>query len=112
MVTVIGSYLVGVRLRRREFPHFSCRPTWRFVKLCSGAHGPGHVTCCHVAHAPSRAERPTRFRTRSRRQDTGGVSGLKGRKIMALTHLRTYLNDHLAGSVVALDLLAHLEKEY
>ena len=31
---------------------------------------------------------------------------------MAYTHLATYLNDHLAGSVIALKLLAHLEDVY
>lgn len=31
---------------------------------------------------------------------------------MAKPHLATYLNDHLAGSVAALDLLAHLEKTH
>ena len=31
---------------------------------------------------------------------------------MANEHLETYLNDHLAGSVVALELLEHLESSY
>jgi hypothetical protein len=31
---------------------------------------------------------------------------------MANEHLATYLNDHLAGSVVALELLEHLESSY
>jgi len=31
---------------------------------------------------------------------------------MANDHLATYLNDHLAGSVVALELLEHLEETY
>lgn len=31
---------------------------------------------------------------------------------MANEHLATYLNDHLAGSVVALELLEHLEESY
>ena len=31
---------------------------------------------------------------------------------MANDHLATYLNDHLAGSVVALELLEHLESSY
>jgi Skp family chaperone for outer membrane proteins len=31
---------------------------------------------------------------------------------MAKEHLATYLNDHLAGSVVALELLDHLESSY
>lgn len=31
---------------------------------------------------------------------------------MANEHLTTYLNDHLAGSVVALELLEHLEESY
>ncbi len=31
---------------------------------------------------------------------------------MSQQHLATYLNDHLAGAVVALELLAHLEKLY
>jgi hypothetical protein len=31
---------------------------------------------------------------------------------MSDTHLTTYLNDHLAGSVVALELLAHLERAF
>lgn len=31
---------------------------------------------------------------------------------MAYKHLATYLNDHLAGSVIALKLLAHLENIY
>lgn len=31
---------------------------------------------------------------------------------MTTSHLSTYLNDHLAGSVTALELLAHLQKVY
>ena len=31
---------------------------------------------------------------------------------MARTHLATYLNDHLAGSVVALEMLEHLERAH
>ena len=31
---------------------------------------------------------------------------------MAKGHLATYLNDHLAGSVVVIELLEHFEKEY
>jgi hypothetical protein len=31
---------------------------------------------------------------------------------MAERHIATYLNDHLAGSVVALELLEHLESDY
>jgi hypothetical protein len=31
---------------------------------------------------------------------------------MARTHLATYLNDHLAGSVIALEMLEHLEKAH
>lgn len=31
---------------------------------------------------------------------------------MAENHIATYLNDHLAGSVVALELLEHLESDY
>ncbi|HEX7941938.1 MAG TPA: hypothetical protein VF488_09020 [Gemmatimonadaceae bacterium] len=31
---------------------------------------------------------------------------------MASEHLATYLNDHLAGAVAALDLMEHLEKAY
>jgi|RhiMetdeSRZDD1v2_1073273.scaffolds.fasta_scaffold609614_2 hypothetical protein len=37
---------------------------------------------------------------------------MKGRCPMANKYLATYLNDHLAGSVAAIELLEHLEAAY
>src|SRR5205085_7785795 len=61
---------------------------------------------------PGRAQRRTICTVGRKRQLPVRPVQMERSRGMSDQHLATYLNDHLAGSVVALELLEHLEKAH
>src|SRR5687767_1602244 len=66
----------------------------------------GESRCDAVGTVTAINERGSTFAT-----GMGSHATMDRRAVMSQQHLGTYLNDHLAGSVTALELLEYLEKE-